>query len=155
MWPIRWPRPRRTKKSVSQLPGFLLPHLIHPGFSHYEPARPVVEPNTARWHRASRRLKEESELSLDSIPFSYPDLLLKWFLSFCLCLRIKRAIELKQRMVTSHIWEPWTPVEGRLVTTCCSSPFYSIVNPTLQFLSAKTPFILHFERISLAHFVFL
>lgn len=150
MWQIKWPRHRCTKTSVSQLLGFLPPHLIHPGFSHYEPARPVVEPN-----RASRCLKEESELSLDSIPFSYPDLLLKWFLSFCLCLRIKRAIELKQRMVTSHIWEPWTPVEGRLVTTCCSSPFYSTVNPTLQFLSAKTLLILRVERISLAHFVFL
>ena len=52
-----------THTQISQLPAFLLPHLAHPSSSqslHSERARPVVEPCTVRWHRASRRFKMKS-----------------------------------------------------------------------------------------------
>ena len=59
-----------THTQISQLPAFLLPHLTHPGSSHSEHARPVVEPCTVRLHRASRCFKMKHQLSLDSVPSS-------------------------------------------------------------------------------------
>lgn len=133
----------------------LLPHLIH------QLLLPLLTHQASRYGLYSEMARDKSMSQREKIAFIGINTFFLPWTSFkvpssgFLCLRIKRAIELKQSTTNNHIWESWTPVESQLMAAYCSYLFYSMVNPTLKFLSAKTPFILLFKRVSLAHFVFL
>ena len=147
-----------THTQISQLPAFLLLHLTDPSASrslHSESARPVVEPCTVRWHRASRRFKMKSaflgfnSFLLTRSSFKVASFVLPLFKNK-VCKDWAKAEH--PSPVTSenpglHLKAGWWPPASLL-------PFYSMINPRLQFLSAKNLLILLFERISLAHFVF-
>ena len=147
-----------THTQISQLPAFLLPHLTDPSSSqslHSKHARPVVKPCTVRWHRASRHFKMKSaflgfnSFLLTRSSFKVASFVLPLFKNK-VCKDWAKAEH--SSPVTSenpglHLKAGWWPPASLL-------PFYSMINPRLQFLSAKNLLILLFERISLAHFVF-